>query len=357
MYKRVIVKVGTGVLTLPDGKLDTLVLRHLVMQIVAAKAKGVEIVLVTSGAMGAGRTLITLKKKEHIAEKQVLAAVGQVKLMNIYSDLFSKHGQICAQVLATKGDFRDKTHYLNMKTCFENLLSNSIIPIVNENDVVATTELLFTDNDELAGLVASQLNANAVCMLTSVEGFLTGEPKDKSSQVIHEIDIDNVTAYQKYISPNKTAFGRGGMLTKFNTAKKLARQGIAVYFANGKRNNIFTDLLAGSRVGTKFIPRGRSSALKRRIAYSEGFSKGAVEVNTCAEEMLISKTKVMSLLPIGMIKIEGNFDKGDIIEIKGSKKQTLGFGVAQYNSVHARELMGKKNARPIVHYNHMVINV
>ncbi len=357
MYKRIIVKVGTKVLSTEDGTLDVAVLKHLVEQVVAVKNKGIEIVLVTSGAMGAGRSLIKLENVEKIAEKQVLAAVGQVSLMSTYSEAFGKHNRLCAQVLATKEDFRDKIHYLNMRTCFENLLTSGVVPVVNENDVVATTELLFTDNDELAGLVASQLNADAVVILTSVEGFLTGDPKDASSEVIPEIDFNNIGSYQKYISPDKTAFGRGGMLTKFNIAKKLTLQGITVHFANGKRTNILTELVEGKNIGTKFLPRGKSSSIKRRIAYSEGLAKGTVQVNKCAEDLLLSKTKIMSLLPVGVIGIEGDFNKGDIVEIVGEQKQKLGFGIAEYGASKAKELMGVKKAKPVVHYNHMVINV
>jgi len=356
MYKRIIVKVGTKVLSTEDGKLDVAILRHLVDQIVAVKSKGIDVVLVTSGAMGAGRNLIKLKNSDKIAEKQVLAAVGQVSLMSTYADAFGKHTQLCAQVLATKEDFRDKTHYLNMRTCFENLLSYGVVPVVNENDVVATTELLFTDNDELAGLVASQLNADAVIILTSVEGFLNGDPKNKNSKVIPEIDFNNIGSYQKYISPDKTAFGRGGMLTKFNIAKKLTLQGIAVHFVNGKRTDVLTDLMSGKVLGTKFMPQGKLSAIKRRIAHSEGLTKGTVQVNKGAENLLISKTKIMSLLPVGVIGISGNFNKGDIVEIIGEKKQKLGFGIAEYSAEKAKELMGTKKARPIVHYNHLFID-
>lgn len=355
MHRRIIVKVGTKVLSTEDGKLDVAVLKHLVAQIVAVKRKGIEIVIVTSGAMGAGRSLLTLNTKENIAQKQVLAAVGQVKLMGIYFDLFAKHNRLCAQVLATKEDFRDKTHYLNMRTCFENLLNSGVFPIVNENDVVATTELLFTDNDELAGLVASQISADAVIMLTSVEGFLMGDPKDKCSEIIHEINFNNIRAYEKYIAPDKTAFGRGGMRTKFNITKKLMLQGADVYFANGKRQNVLTDLISGRRIGTKFISDGNSSAIKRRLAYSEGLTKGAVQVNKCAEDLLRSRATIMSLLPVGIVKVEGNFDKGDIIAIVGDNKQQLGFGVAQYGAAKAKELMGAKKARPIIRYNYMFI--
>lgn len=255
--KRVVVKVGTKALSLENNHLDLNVLAHLVEQVVSLKKAGTEVVLVTSGAMGAGRSLITLADTGKVAERQVLAAVGQAKLMSIYSELFGKSEVLCAQVLATKEDFRDEIHYDNMKNCFENLLKSDVIPVVNENDVVATTELMFTDNDELAGLVASQLSADAVIILTSVEGFLTGDPKDSHSVVIPEVDFGSLSALQKYISPDKTAFGRGGMLTKFNIAKQLTEQGIMVYFANGKRKDVLTDIIIieQKNIGTKFLPR------------------------------------------------------------------------------------------------------
>lgn len=357
MYKRILVKVGTSVLSAENSGLDPAILSHLVAQIVLIKQKGMEVILVTSGAVGAGRGMLSLNHEERPDDKQVLAAVGQVRLMNLYSEFFAKHNEICAQVLVTKEDFRDKNHYINMRSCFENLLSSNVVPVVNENDVVSTTELLFTDNDELAGLVASQLNADAVIILTSVEGFLLGSPEDPVAQVVPEIDFSNIRAYQKYISPDKTAFGRGGMLTKFNIAKKLTLQGITVYFANGKRKNVLTDIISGKSIGTKFISSDKSSSVKRRIAYSEGLTKGAVYVNKVAEELLLSKIKIMSLLPVGVTKVEGDFSKGDIIEIIGESKQKIGFGVAEYSAEKAKALIGKKQSHPVIHYNQMFIGM
>lgn len=355
MYKRIIIKVGTNVLSTEKGRLDLAIFSHLVEQIAKIKRNGTEVVLVTSGAVGAGRGLLDLGYEEKATDKQVLAAVGQVKLMSLYSELFRKHKELCAQVLVTKEDFRDRTHYLNMRTCFENIIKNNIVPVVNENDVVATTELLFTDNDELAGLVAAQLNADAVVILTSVEGFLSGSPEDESSQVIPEINFSDDTSYQKYISPNKTSFGRGGMLTKFNIAKRLTSQGITVHIANGKRKNILNDLISGRKIGTKFVPRYKSSNTKRRVAYSSGLTKGSIYVNKLAEELLLSNKKIMSLLPVGVIRVDGNFTKGDIIEILGDGERKIGFGIAAYGAEKARALIGEKQARPIIHYNHMFI--
>jgi len=255
MYKRIIIKIGTKVLSTKEGRLDVALMKRLVEEVVAQKKSGTEVVLVTSGAMGAGRGLITPTMRDETARKQVLAAVGQVQLMSTYAELFKKHGELCAQVLVTKEDFRDRTHYLNMRNCFENLLTSGVIPVANENDVVATTELLFTDNDELAGLIASELNADAVILLTSAKGFIAGDPSDKKAKVIAEINCAGHDTCEKYIAPEKTSFGRGGMLTKFTIAKKLALQGITVHIADGKRRHVLSDILSGKAVGTKFLPQ------------------------------------------------------------------------------------------------------
>jgi glutamate 5-kinase len=244
-----VVKVGTKVLSRADGGLDEAYVRNLVAQISALKQKGVEVVLITSGAGGTGRGMLVLHKElDETAQKQVFAAVGQAKLMAVYGGFFAEHGYLCAQVLATKEDFRDQTHYDNMKNCFEALILESVVPIVNENDVVATTELLFTDNDELAGLVAKQLGADALVILTSVEGFLA------DGAVVPRIDVPQLSAMEAHLSDATSAGGRGGMRAKFAAAAELSRAGIAVHIAHGKQPDILARLLSGESVGTLFAP-------------------------------------------------------------------------------------------------------
>lgn len=261
MYKRIIVKIGTGVISKKNGRLDPLVLKLLVDQVAALRKKKIEVAIVTSGAVGTGKGLIKLEDGANsIVKKQVFAAVGQVKLMGMYAKYFARHGIFCAQVLATKEDFRDKEHYLNMKNCMENLLRDDVIPVINENDVVAVAELVFTDNDELAGLIAVQLNVDAVIALTSVDGVFAGNPKNKNAEVISEINCAEIASYQKYILPDKSEFGRGGMLTKFAVAKKLGERGIATHIANGRKRNVLLGIFSGKQVGTKFLPNKRSRA-------------------------------------------------------------------------------------------------
>jgi len=259
MYKRIVAKVGTNVLSKDDGSIDASVMAHLAKQVSELKRNGAEVILVTSGAVGVGRALLMQKKgTDTVAEKQVFAAVGQIKLMSMYADLFAREGYLSAQVLATKEDFRDSQHYDNMKNCMENLLRDNVIPIVNENDVVAVAELLFTDNDELAGLIASQINADALLILTSVDGVIAGNVGDPSAAVIAEVDFSDtgsIENIEKYITPEKSESGRGGMQTKFAIAKKLSREGITTHIVNGKKEGALVGAFEGRAIGTKFLPQ------------------------------------------------------------------------------------------------------
>lgn len=355
LYKNVVIKVGTNVLTKENGLLDTETMGHLVAQISELKEKGINIILVSSGAVAAGRSLVTLSEKTHPVEtRQVLSSIGQVRLINTYAHLFEKHNFLCAQVLVTKGDFRDRRHYLNMKTCFTSLLNQNIIPVVNENDVVSVTELMFTDNDELSGLIASMMQSQAMIILTNVDGIYDGPIKDPASKVISVIDSKD-TDFKKYIAPQKSSFGRGGMLTKSSIAHHLSSVGIAVHIANGKRKNVLHEIFSGASVGTTFLPQKKASSVKRWIAHSEGYEKGLVVINAGAEAVLTSGEKASSLLPVGVTAIEGSFKKGDVIKICDENKKVLGYGVAQYGSDKAQELAGKKGQKPLVHYDYLFL--
>jgi len=266
MYKRIIVKIGTKVLSKADGHIEESILESLVAQIVDLRKDGTEVILVTSGAVSCGRGLLKISgKTETVADKQVFAAVGQVRLMETYAKLFRKYEYTCAQVLVTKEDFRDGEHSENMDRCFLNLLRSGVVPIVNENDVVAIQELIFTDNDELAGLIAERLQAQALIILTSVQGVLDGSPSDPSSKTIPEIDHEHLVEAEKHVTEEKTAVGRGGMITKFAIAKKLIELGIVVYIAHGKDKNVLHEVMNGQAVCTKFIPLRLNEATVREM--------------------------------------------------------------------------------------------
>jgi len=179
-YNRIVIKIGSNVLTREDGLPDLERISHLVAQISEIKKQGKEVILVSSGAVASGRSLLSVSDKfDAVATRQLFASIGQVKLINTYSELFQKHNLVCAQVLVTKEDFRDRLHYLNMQNCFSILLQHNVVPVVNENDVISVTELMFTDNDELAGLIASMLKADALIILSNVDGIYNGDPKKR----------------------------------------------------------------------------------------------------------------------------------------------------------------------------------
>lgn len=356
MYKRIVIKVGTKVLLQDSGHVDTDVLKHLVAQIADLKQQGIEVVLVTSGAVGFGRSVLPASQgKETIADKQVFAATGQIKLMHTYAALFVQHGYQCAQVLVTKEDFRDAEHYHNMRRCFENLLRDNIVPIVNENDVVAIKELVFTDNDELAGLVASQLNVDAVIILTSTNGVLDGNPKDETTKTIPTITLATIDDFKKHITQEKTGVGRGGMATKFAIAQKLMSSGIAVHIVRGKQEGVLQSVVQGDEVGTTFVPERKTTGTKRRLAYANGLAVGAVVINTCASELFAKKDQALSLLPVGVIRVVGSFKKGDVIEIQNEQGDRIGFGVSGYDAADVDAIKGQKDKKAVVHYDYLFV--
>jgi glutamate 5-kinase len=352
--QQIVIKVGSNVLTGPNGGLDLDILRSLCGQIAELRQKGNEIVLVSSGAVASGRSIMTLSDKiDDVSRRQILAAVGQVKLISLYAEIFKELGLHCAQVLVTKEDFRDRGHYLNMKNCVEALLKNNILPIINENDVVSITELMFTDNDELAGLVSSMLGVDRLIILSNVEGIFTGPPAHPDSKLIEEVAY-NQTSLEQYISKEKSQFGRGGMLTKSTIAQKAAGLGIHVHIANGKRTNILSLLLSEQKIGTHFIPKKNASNIKRWVANAEGFVKTAIIVDEGARKALLSE-KPVSLLPVGVKEIEGHFSKGDVVKIKDLSGTVLGIGRTQFASDKLEEHKNQKRQKELIHYDYLFL--
>ncbi|WP_439697217.1 glutamate 5-kinase [Mucilaginibacter sp. AW1-7] len=353
-YQRIIIKIGSNVFTQENGLPDLQRIEHLVGQIAAIKKQGKEVILVSSGAVASGRSLITISEKyDAIAARQLLASIGQVKLINTYSQLFERFDILCSQVLVTKEDFRDRMHYLNMKNCLDLLLQHQVVPVVNENDVVSVTELMFTDNDELAGLIASMLNAQALIVLTNVDGIYNGDPKAPGSAVIEEV-AGSVVDFAAFVSSGKSQFGRGGMITKSTMSQKTAQLGIAVHIANGKRDNILTDVLENKVIHTRFIPNKTASGKKKWIAHSEKSATGVVLVNAGAKAALIS-SKATSLLPVGIAAVITDFKKGDIIKLMDENQKLIGLGIAEYGSDKAKERIGQKNQKPLVHYDYLYL--
>ncbi|MCX2432120.1 glutamate 5-kinase [Pedobacter sp. GR22-10] len=350
-YKKIVVKVGSNVITKENGLPDEARINHLVDQLAAIKQLGIEVILVSSGAVAAGRSLIKVSEKQDaVTTRQLLAAIGQVKLINTYSNFLAIHQIKCAQVLVTKEDFRDRAHYLNMKNCMQILLQNDVIPVVNENDVVSVTELMFTDNDELAGLIASMLSADALIILSNVDGIYNGDPKLGGSQVMEEIS-GTVSNLASFIQTGKSQFGRGGMITKSTMAQKVAKLGINVHIANGTKDDVLTSLLNSTLIHTRFVPEKSKSGKKKWIAHSETAATGIVKLNDGAK-MVLTSGKATSLLPVGIIEIQTDFLKGDVIKIVDEQNALIGLGIAEYSSDKARERIGQKKQKALVHYDY-----
>ena len=355
-YLRIAVKVGSNVLTRRDGTLDVTRMSALVDQIAELHKTGVEIILVSSGAVASGRSEVhSAKKLDSVDQRQLFSAVGQAKLINRYYELFREHGIAVGQVLTMKENFATRRHYLNQKNCMTVMLENGVIPIVNENDTISVSELMFTDNDELSGLIASMMDAQALIILSNIDGIYNGSPADPTSEVIREIGQGKDLS--SYIQTSKSSFGRGGMLTKTNIARKVADEGITVIIANGKRDNILVDLIQHpeSTLCTRFIPSAEPvSSVKKWIAHSEGFAKGELHINYCATELLFSD-KAVSILPVGITDVIGEFEKDDIVRIVDFGGKPIGVGKANCDSTQAREAMGKHGKKPVVHYDYLYI--
>lgn len=356
LLTRIAVKVGSNVLTRRDGTLDVTRMSALVDQIAELHKAGVEIILISSGAVASGRSEVhPTKKLDSVDQRQLFSAVGQAKLINRYYELFREHSIPVGQVLTMKENFGTRRHYLNQKNCMTVMLENGVIPIVNENDTISVSELMFTDNDELSGLIATMMDAQALIILSNIDGIYNGAPSEPTSEVIREIGQGKDLS--SYIQASKSSFGRGGMLTKTNIARKVADEGITVIIANGKRDNILVDLLEhpAETLCTRFIPSSEPvSSVKKWIAHSEGFAKGELHINDCASQVL-SSDKAVSILPIGLIDVKGEFEKDDIVRIIDSEGNPIGVGKANCSSEQAHDAMGKHGKKPVVHYDYLYI--
>ena len=357
-FRRIVVKVGSNVLTRVDGTLDTDRMAALADQIAALHRAGVEVIVESSGAVAAGRGVIAAGHwLDAVSARQLYSAVGQVKLIRRYYELFDARGIVCGQVLTTKQDFETRRHYLNQRNSIRVMLENGVVPIVNENDTVAVTELMFTDNDELSGLLSTMIGAEALVLLTNVDGICDGMPGAPGVEVIREI-APGQRDLPDCIRDAKSSFGRGGMLTKSRIARKVAAEGIETIIADGRRDGILPDLLAeGSRtLCTRFLPSPHPiSGVKKWIAHSEGFAKGEVHVTREALDAL-GGPRAVSLLPVGVSRVEGVFEKDDIVRIVAPDGRPVGAGKVSCDSTTARRNIGRRGARALIHYDYLYLD-
>jgi glutamate 5-kinase len=352
--KRIVVKIGSNVLTQAEGKTDITRISALVDQIAWLRKHDYEVILVSSGSISSGRDEFKPSRKlDSVEQRQLFSAIGQVKLIRLYYDLFKEYDIHIGQILTMKESFATRGEYLNQRQCMEVMLANDVLPIINENDTVSVTELMFTDNDELSGLVASMMKADTLVILTNVDGIYNGNPKDPTTRVIPMVNYDRDLA--EYVQDQKSGFGRGGMITKTKIARKVAEEGIKVIIANGRVDNILVELAEHPQttMHTEFRPNPNpTSTMKKWIAHSDSFAKGAVHINQKAAEALLGD-KAVSLLLVGVERVDGEFDEGDIINIVAPGNKLIAVGRSSYSSEEASKLLGAHDVKPLVHYDYL----
>lgn len=360
--RRIVIKIGSNVLAREDGTLDITRMSALVDQVAELRRAGKEVIIVTSGAVASGRSdLKSDRRLDPVSARQLYSAVGQAKLIYRYYEFFRDHGMSCGQVLTMKENFATRLHYLNQKHCMDAMLDNGVIPIVNENDTVSVTELMFTDNDELSGLIATMMGMDALVILSNVDGVYDGDPSAPGAKLIGEILPDANFEPDDIVASSKSAYGRGGMGTKFRIARKVACEGITVVIANGKRENVLTGLFLRNKEErpphTVFVAEKRPvSSMKKWIAHSEGFAKGEIYINEGAYEALTSP-RASSLLAVGIVRVEGDFEKDDIVKIVAPDGTVFAVGRTSYSSDEAKAAIGRQGLKPVVHYNYLCLEL
>ncbi|GAB4393726.1 MAG: glutamate 5-kinase [Gammaproteobacteria bacterium] len=355
---KIVIKVGTRAILAADGGINMHSLSHLVAQIGELKKQQHAVILVSSGAVAQGRHLACKTLGAHYGktapEKQLLASIGQHELMHHYTQLFKHYGLLTAQLLLTTQDFQSREHYLNIAQLLQAMLNQPLImPIANENDSVTVNNIMFTDNDELAGLLAAQINADKLILLTSVQGVYDGDPQDPQAKII---SIINPQDKWHSVSSVKTSEGRGGMLSKLNIARKLSDLGTTTHIAYVDEPSILTELVNDKRIGTTVLPFKKKSNLKRRIAFNFMPNTGAIQINANLLKLLIAGDKVLSILPVGIQTIIGNFARGDLIDIVTPDHIKIGIGIARYSATELNNYLGQHNKPEIIHYDQLYLD-
>lgn len=336
---RITVKVGTRVISPPEGGLKESVIEKLTREISFLWDKGCQVILVTSGAIGAGFPELGLKKRpKDIPLEQAASSIGQIKLISLYEFYFRKHGKKCAQILISREDIENRKRFLNVRNTFISLLKRGIVPVVNENDSVATEEIRYGDNDLLAGMVTTMINAELLIILTDVKGLYPRVERGKTG-VSPLKEIRGITQeVKKMVSKEKK--GAGGMDSKLKVAEILSRAGIPVLLADGRESDILARLLAGEEIGTLFLPASEKYPDKKMwIGYLRKV-KGWIRVDRGAE--IAIKEKGKSLLPSGILAAGDTFHAGDTVSLLNEKGEEIARGLVNYSSAILERIKGKK---------------
>ena len=363
----IVVKIGTSSLTQPTGEIAIATIASLVETLSYLRSQGHHIVLVSSGAVGVGCARLNLAERPRkMALKQAVAAVGQGRLMRIYDDLFSTLQQAIAQVLLTRRELMERNTYVNASNTFRELLALGVIPIVNENDTIAVDELKFGDNDTLSALVASLVQADWLFLLTDVDRMYSADPKTvPDAQPIKLVSSNEFDRLQVNAGSSSSQWGTGGMATKLSAARIATSTGVRTVITQGKQPQNILKILEGEDLGTQFEPQPQTdNARKRWIAYGL-IPMGKLYLDTGAVKAVTNKKT--SLLPAGIIALEGDFFASDAVQLCNKEGMELGRGLVNYSSSEIKQIkghhsteiadiLGYDGADTVVHRNNLVIN-
>ena len=344
--KRIVFNFGTNVLRGEDGYVSLPRIYSFIEDIAHLVKAGKEVIIITSGAVGLGKKRLGLEGTKGTALKQACAAIGQSKLMSIYENGFDTYNLVAAQILLTEDDFGIRTRYLSLRTTLNKLLELGTVPVINQNDTVSNVEITpryekmqvcFSDNDKLSALVASELDADLLVILSDVDGLFDKNPKENpDAKIIHE--VKEVTDEILNLGTDASEGGRGGMRTKLKAAQMVTRFGGKVIIANGKVPYIIKKIFNGEEYGTMFLPQNEGLSDKKRwIGYATNII-GKIKVNNGAKKALVEKTK--SLLPIGVVDVINEFSKGDVISILDENDNEFARGIVNYDSESCKKVMG-----------------
>lgn len=365
-YQRMVIKVGTSTLTAGKPLLSQPHILELVRQLTHLQTEGVQVVLVTSGAIAAGREVLQFPElPKHIPAKQMLAAVGQPRLMELYTQLFRIYGMPVSQVLLTRSDLSARRSYLNARNTLEALLAHGIVPIVNENDAVATEEIRVGDNDNLSALVANLIEADLLVLLTDQPGLFTSDPRrNGDARLVEEVAGPEIPEeIWQMAGGSGTGLGTGGMLTKLRAADLARRSGTAVIIAQGSLPDVLLRIASGERIGTFFYPAESTvESRKRFLLAGIKTSRGILVVDDGAAQAL---RQGASLLPAGLVSVRGKFDRGDAVRIATRDGRELAVGLANYGPDDLTRLRGQRTDQietilgytfgdEVVHHNNLV---
>ncbi|HWO94591.1 MAG TPA: glutamate 5-kinase [Dehalococcoidia bacterium] len=367
-YRRIVAKFGTNLLTAGSERLDLTVMASLVGQVAALRAAGAQILIVTSGAIAAGRHRLGGRRiGKEAPQRQMLAAVGQSRLMQAYDELFAWHSLVIAQTLLTRRDLADRQGYLNARNTLLGLLDLGVIPIINENDVVAIEEIgerTIGDNDTLSALVANLVDADLLAILTDIGGLYTRDPRrDGDASLIPRVErVDE--HIERLAGAAGTARGRGGMLTKVRAAALATASGVDVVIADGRSPHVLPELACGGQLGTLFPATAPRAEGRRRFLLADVTVRGRVVVDEGARRALVAEGR--SLLPAGVRNVSGNFERGDAIDICGEDGVRIARGITNYAAPDIEHIMGMRSDRlsevlghdygsEVVHRNNLVL--